>query len=298
MTNILVVIDPEETEQSALERVKKIPVSADINFKVDYYLNVPRLLASNASSTASLIQEEREWLEKLVVPLRESGYKIVIEVIPFERLYEAIIKSALKFQADFVFKPMRQHSGLQRVFYTSNDWNLIRMCPTPLLMVSDEASDYGRPVVAAVDVGDKGDSHQQLNDTVLEQAGLLASVLNSEIHVVHAYGPDVIVGRGVTLDPMAYQITHDRHDFLLEATRALAEAHNIPGENVHLLEGSPAIMVNQYAAEVDAGVIVLGTVARSGAAGLFIGNTAERVLERAATDVFVVKIPGFRSPIR
>ena len=44
--------------------------------------------------------------------------------------------------------------------------------------------------------------------------------------------------------------------------------------------------------------VILGTVARSGLAGLFIGNTAERVLEGSNTDVMVVKQADFRSPIQ
>jgi len=40
----------------------------------------------------------------------------------------------------------------------------------------------------------------------------------------------------------------------------------------------------------------LGTVARSGASGLFIGNTAEAVLETTETDVLVVKAAGFQTP--
>lgn len=297
MTNILIVIDPEETEHSALNRIKEIPVSADINFKVDFYLQGPPVLASEARLSAVHVKEKHEWLEQLVTPLREAGYTITTEVLPFNRLYEEIIKSAERFEADFVFKPMRQHSTFRRVFYTSNDWNLIRLCPTPLLMVSDQTSVHGKPVVAAVDIGDKDKAHRQLNEVVLEQAGLLSMVLRSEVHVVYAYGPAMVAARSATADPLAYQITRDRYDELLKSTQTLAQAHEVPCENVHLREGMAEVVVNEYAKEAGAGVIVLGTVARSGAAGLFIGNTAEGMLERTGTDVFVVKLPDFKTPI-
>lgn len=297
MTNILIVIDPEETEHSALNRIKEIPVSADINFKVDFYLAGPPVLASEARLANVHVKEKRDWLEQLVAPLRETGYKISTEILPFNRLYEEIIRSAVRFKADFVFKPMRQHSTFRRVFYTSNDWNLIRLCPTPLLMVSDQRSAHGKPVVAAVDIGDTDEAHVQLNEAVLEQAGPLSRVLESEVHVVYAYGPSVIASRGAASDPLAYQITRDRYDELLKATQTLAEKYGVASENVHLREGAPEMVVNEYAKEVGGGVIVLGTVARSGAAGLFVGNTAEGVLERTESDVFVVKTPGFKSPV-
>ena len=297
MTNILIVIDPEETEQSALNRAKEIPVDADVKFKVDYYVDAVPVLASASHSVDVHYKKEHEWLEDAVKPLRDAGYTVVTEVIPFTRLYEEIIKSANRFRADFVFKPMRQHGALKRVFYTSTDWNLIRLCPIPLLMVSDQASDHGKPVVAAIDVGDKDKAHKELNDVVLSQAELLAQVLGSQIHAIYAYGPAIVSGRTAVADPLAYQIARDRYDDYLKMAKEMATAHNIPCDNVHLREGAPEIVVNEYADEVNAGVIVLGTVARSGAAGLFVGNTAEGVLERSRTDVFVVKQPGFKTPV-
>jgi len=44
-------------------------------------------------------------------------------------------------------------------------------------------------------------------------------------------------------------------------------------------------------------VVVMGTVARTGIAGLVMGNTAERVLRRLRGSVLAVKPPGFQSPV-
>jgi len=44
-------------------------------------------------------------------------------------------------------------------------------------------------------------------------------------------------------------------------------------------------------------VVVMGAVSRSGLKRLFIGNTAERVLDRLPCDVLIVKPRGFRSPV-
>jgi nucleotide-binding universal stress UspA family protein len=43
-------------------------------------------------------------------------------------------------------------------------------------------------------------------------------------------------------------------------------------------------------------VIVMGTVARTGIAGLVMGNTTERVPQRLRGSIFAVKPPGFKSP--
>jgi nucleotide-binding universal stress UspA family protein len=44
-------------------------------------------------------------------------------------------------------------------------------------------------------------------------------------------------------------------------------------------------------------VVVMGTVARTGVAGLVMGNTAERVLQRLYRSVLTVKPPGFDCPV-
>jgi universal stress protein E len=299
MTNILIVVDPEETEHSALNRVKEIPPAADVYYKVDYYVDVEPVLAREASKSQmkSHVLETQAWLNELVKPFRELGYSIETEVQVISRLYEDIIKSAREFKADIVFKPLRQHGVLKRAFFSSTDWNLIRLCPTPILMVSDEPNVHGKPVIAAVDVGDEDAAHQELNQVVVEQAMRLAQVLESEVHLVYAYGPAVVNSRAAVGDPLAYQIIRGKYDEEYEAARMLATDHGIDAENVHLREGSPALVLHEYAKDIVAGVTVIGTVARSGASGLFVGNTAESVLERTETDMFVVKGSKFKAPV-
>ena len=41
----------------------------------------------------------------------------------------------------------------------------------------------------------------------------------------------------------------------------------------------------------------MGTLARTGVAGLFIGNTAETILEQLTCSVLAIKPPGFVSPV-
>jgi universal stress protein E len=291
------VIDPDEREHSALNRIKEIPPAADVEYKVDLYVSAAPVMASKASGTDVHIKEHKAWLDDLVAPLLKVGYRIRTEVLVFTRLYEEIIKSARKFGADFVFKPLRQHGALKRVFYTSTDWNLIRMCPMPILMVGDQTSVHGKPVIAAVDVGDEDDAHKRLNKVVMEEAQLLSRVLESEVHLVYAYGPAVVASRTAVADPLAYQIARDKYEEELTLARALAAEYGIPDSNVHLREGAPDLVLNEYGEASGASVVVLGTVARKGASGLFIGNTAEAVLERTQMDMFVVKQGDFQSPV-
>ena len=44
-------------------------------------------------------------------------------------------------------------------------------------------------------------------------------------------------------------------------------------------------------------LVVMGSVARAGIAGMLIGNTAERLLRRLPSSVLVVKPDRFESPV-
>lgn len=297
MTNILIVIDPEESNYTALERIKEIPATADVDYKVDLYFDAAPVTArkANSNSLREGIAAKQAAVDKLVTPYKEMGYRITTSVIQIHRLYEDIIKSARDYKADFVFKSVRQHAPLKRMFYTSTDWNLIRMCPTALLLVRDQGTVRGKPVIASVNIDDVDPEHQELNRIVLAQANALAGVLGAKVHLIYAYGPAVVMGDGA--DPMAYQIAKDKHDAEFKKAKALASANNVLASNTKLREGTPATIVTEYAEEISAGIIVLGTVARSGASGLFIGNTAESMLEKTDRDMFVIKLESFVSPV-
>jgi nucleotide-binding universal stress UspA family protein len=59
----------------------------------------------------------------------------------------------------------------------------------------------------------------------------------------------------------------------------------------------PYLRVKTKPGKVYVDVIVMGTVCRTGVAGFFIGNTAEKILNQVECSVLTVKPEGFESPI-
>jgi nucleotide-binding universal stress UspA family protein len=49
--------------------------------------------------------------------------------------------------------------------------------------------------------------------------------------------------------------------------------------------------------KIEADIVVMGAVARSGISGFFMGNTAEIILNRIDCSVLAVKPPGFVTPV-
>ena len=64
----------------------------------------------------------------------------------------------------------------------------------------------------------------------------------------------------------------------------------------HMLKGDASDLIPRLALRKGIDVIVMGTVCRAGVPGLFIGNTAEKVLRHVSCSVLTIKPEGFVSP--
>jgi len=297
MAKILVIIDPDADEQTALMRCSEMAPGANLDIHIARFIERPIQRVPDKKFGSALIAAEKERLDQLVKQQLNGVQEVTTEVIPFSRLYEAIIQTATRINADFVFKPLRKHNPVARTLFTSTDWNLVRLCPLPLLLTNPGSKIVGKPVIAAIDVCNQDTGHEELNRMVLSQAKTVARVIHSDVYAVNAFTPPTAMWGYGAADPIPYEITRDQHkDHVAEAYR-LAEEFGISNDHVSVCEGVAEQVVNEVAGQLSASLIVLGTVARSGLAGLFIGNTAEAVLERSQTDVLVVKPAGFKSPI-
>jgi universal stress protein E len=284
VTNILAVIDPRESRHHALERCREQPPELDLDIHAVLFVE-----HESAEHFAATFKEKTEWLKEQVTPYIADGFTITTQVVPFTNLYESVIEVAGKHGADFVIKPMRQHSLFQTVVRTSTDWNLIRHCPFPLLLVSELDNTRGKPILAAIDVRSGDDNHDTLNDVVLKQARSLARVLGSDTHITTAYNMPTPMAAVGSVDATPYPTSSEIMKDHSEGVAEFLGDSSVAG--VHVEEGAPAYAINSVANRLGAGVIVIGTVARKGISGVLIGNTAEGVLESAKCDVLVVKLP-------
>ena len=65
----------------------------------------------------------------------------------------------------------------------------------------------------------------------------------------------------------------------------------------HIVQGMPGRELPKVATDIKADLVVMGTVARTGIAGVVIGNTAETVLSQLQCSVLAIKPKDFVSPV-
>jgi universal stress protein E len=213
--------------------------------------------------------------------------------------HEAIVRRARSSRADLVIALTRHHRTGARLVLRNTDWELIRHCPVPLLLVKSSRT-YRKPaILAAVDPFHARPA--DLDGRLLAAGGLLARLLHGRLHAFHAYMPLVSLttlplGAAplVALPPEAEE-AHGRQ--IARGIDKLADTAGIPRARRHIHLGDVAGELRATVADTHAGVVVMGAVSRSGLARLFIGNTAERVLDKLDCDVLVVKPGAFRSRV-
>ncbi|MEX2133825.1 MAG: universal stress protein [Acidimicrobiia bacterium] len=63
------------------------------------------------------------------------------------------------------------------------------------------------------------------------------------------------------------------------------------------MQGTASKVFPKLADVLEVGLIVMGTVARTGISGLIMGNTAETILRSVRCSVLAVKPEGFVTPV-
>jgi len=92
------------------------------------------------------------------------------------------------------------------------------------------------------------------------------------------------------------------HEAELQVRQSLQQwqSKHLPADmpiRIHLLRGNASDQIAEVAQEISADIIVMGTVCRTGLAGLIVGNTAEHLLATVTCGVLAIKPRGFVSPI-
>ena len=75
------------------------------------------------------------------------------------------------------------------------------------------------------------------------------------------------------------------------------EGFPVSAEHVHLMSGYPDQLLPALARKIDAGLVVMGSIARNALQRIFIGSTTEKVLDKLPCDLLVLKPLWFECQI-
>ncbi len=180
--------------------------------------------------------------------------------------------------------------------------HLLRKCPVPVWVDSGD-DNLSADVAVALGPFDDDPDRDSLTVMLIELSASLAGRRGGTLHVIHAWRlvGESLLRRGRHRPPAdevdamvedAYRTAARQLDELL----AFAPDTSAPIET-HLVKGDAGTVVPEVLETLRPGVVVMGTLARAGLKGVFVGNTAERVLGSIDVPVLAVKPPGFETPV-
>jgi universal stress protein E len=230
----------------------------------------------------------RDTLEAVAEEFRAKSIPVEL-ALSEECAWLAIVRCVLRDNIDLVIVGKRSTNGAAKHLIGSVSMKLLRKCPCAVWVIKPGSSAQARRILAATDLSDVG---QQ----AVEYAAYVAGQWGAELHVVHAIQM-----------PFSTQFegAESERDFERRESRAAIEklrkqlaAVSFEGEPAfHVGVTSPTNAILGCVDRIDPDLVMMGTVSRGGLAGVIVGNTAERLLNRLDCSLFTVKPSDFVCPV-
>jgi universal stress protein E len=301
--SILVIVDPEQLASPAVSKARILAAAFDAAvelllcdtrpaYSADIYPDAESLTAL----TAAVEAKHTVALDRLATPLRDAKIKVTTRVEFGNPLHAVILGRVDVARPGLVIKDTHHHSVIRRTIVTNTDWQLLRSCAAPLLLVKAREWPREPRVIAAVASSHPGDPPDYLTHAVIDLSALLARALGSHVELLHAWSPIPVLAQSVGAGMPGGGALAIPQELLANVRRIdrdrfehLARVHNVRAPDIHYIEGAPVEALPAFAESRVADIMTMGVISRSALDRLFVGNTAERVLERMPCDILAVK---------
>ena len=292
----------EENSPIALETLQlALEIAGKSDGQVDLVTVLEPPAVTFASNISLLLQsrwlkESEDLLQQLALTASPDG-KLSSKVIE-GRPHIQVVQEVLRQDYDLVIKPIGASGFLDRLFGRL-DMRLLRYCPCPLWLSKGEAYGAFDNILAAVDADvelsldnhtDNPPAKDALNRQILELAFSLCAGSKARLHIGHAWYPPFLspfsrARANVPQKEIDAYITAVKRIHTSWLRRLMDQATSWVGEGVaesvglkaHLPQGDPEVEIPKLISEVQADLVIMGTVARTGVSGLVMGNTAKTI---------------------
>jgi len=301
--NILLVYGPnQQTLELAVRLAKNNYARLNI---IDVIKQIPPQRSHLASQISSLnlkeflVKEHQKWLKKLIGPIYEESIRVSTTVV-FGTPFLEIIREVLRKKHDLVIMTAEGRGGLKERLFGSTSMHLMRKCPCPVWVVRPNLQKQYARILAAVDPEPLNKKRNSLNTLIMDLANSTADFEKAELHIVHAwtlFSETFLTVRGhLPYDELNKLIMQEEvmHKKQIET---FIKKYKKGGFRLHILKGEADEVIPRIARAEKVDLLVMGTVCRTGIPGFFIGNTAEKVLNKVSCSVLTVKPEGFVSPV-
>lgn len=233
----------------------------------------------------------RRELEKFAAHLRREGFAVKASVHWGSPVTKQILAEIDALKPELVIKDVHAESALRRLMFTNRDFELLRLCPVPLMLVKPGDGNLPKHILAAVDPLDENGRPHALNTRILETAERYGMVSGASVEVAHAYQATSFAASAAAFggggpDQRLLDELKDQH---AAALKELGAEAGVEERHLHMLEGFPPEVLARFADTYRTDLLIVGSVPRSGPERFMLGSVAEQLFERVHCDVLSVK---------
>jgi len=294
--NIMVIVSGEREQHVALRRAVQFAKFYDIQLHLfscvyDPGTELSPLLPSEYKETLkqNKLKQRLEYLNRLKSEIESDNVPVTVEVKWDRRYQRAIIEACEQQKPDILVKHISRSATSLNPFIMPVDWQLLRQCPRPLLLVKDTEWNLEAPILAAVDASSEDPDEQVFNQKIIDYARSLGKLTGRPIHVITTHiSPEIDNAFKMpefNLEELREKVTRLNHDKL----QSMLVDQDIASENQHVVEGLAEDKISEIAENINAQIVVMGTLGRRGIQGALMGNTAEKVLTQLRCEVLALR---------
>ncbi|WP_417319055.1 universal stress protein [Emcibacter sp.] len=262
LRKVLVIIDPAEEVQYALRRALLMNEIIDGGVSIHLFITVEM---DHIGRESFEFHCNNDWFSDLVKPLHKAGIHYTAEVFWTEDWQKSVVAAVDRYGAGLIIMSDYATEKHQNELSASR-WALFRVAPCPVLIVHPSAQMHRKTILAAVNMQTDNPRYVELNENILAVSRMMANSYGAEKHVVNAYE-----------DTMEFP---DRAMLLRETDTVQ--------ENIHVQQGDPVTIISTVADDIDADIVVIGTLSRKGIMAAVRGNKSEEIIRRLNRDVMVI----------
>lgn len=271
----------------AIERASSLAKSGGAELTFVHSLDISEISRKELVDwEAGPYKKRRHQVEAVLESLCERASGATTKLL-FGTPWLALIREVLRSGYDLVVLGAARPTSFTKALFGGTSIKLVRKCPCPV-WVSKAGEQHAGGVLVAHCLTPVGSQ-------ALTWGAAEAAASNSQLRVVHALKPL----RGMfesSQSPAEIAAECERRRAQIEAEiRELPETP--PSVKVVVEGGAPAPLIYKTLQDEPTDLLVMGTVARSGVAGLITGNTAETLLPWVDCSLLALKPEGFETPV-
>lgn len=288
VTSILVVLDRSARDTHLV--TKALVLARELNARLELFAcdteheyalrhtyDGHGIEAARQSSIADLC----DYLRRLSHVVTAQKVAVSFDVVCESPLYEGIVRKVFRSCPDLVMKAAASESSAGRPTLDSNDWQLVRTCPVPLMLSRGDAWSTRPRFAAAVDVSEE-ETFGMLQ-RILRSAAYLSAGCRGELDLVFGERSDADAPSGKA------------HAAKL---RKLAQEVHLGPDRVWTLTGDPAATLPAFVAKQHPDVLVLGALTHQAHVTELVGTLTRKLMDTLECD-FILLRPGlFEFPAR